>query len=60
MDHGIGLVLDALEETGAASNTLIAYMSDNGGQANVGACNGPWRGEKQDMNNGMGSDYRKD
>jgi arylsulfatase A-like enzyme len=52
MDHGIGRVLDALEETGAASNTLVVYMSDNGGQADVGACNGPWRGEKQDMYEG--------
>lgn len=30
MDQGIGIVLEALKETGRASNTLILFMSDNG------------------------------
>ncbi len=35
MDQGIGLILDALEETGAFENTLILFLSDNGGCAEV-------------------------
>ena len=30
VDDGIGQVLDALERTGAADNTLVIYMSDHG------------------------------
>jgi len=33
MDHGIGRVLRALEETGAAENTIVVFLSDNGGCA---------------------------
>jgi len=33
MDRGIGRLLDALEETGALDNTLILFLSDNGGCA---------------------------
>jgi arylsulfatase A-like enzyme len=52
MDDGIGRVLDALDETGQASNTIVIYTSDNGGQMNVGADNGPWRGQKGQMYEG--------
>ena len=52
LDYGIGKVLDALEATGQLSNTLVIYTSDNGGQMNVGATNGPYRGEKGDMYEG--------
>ena len=52
MDDGIGRVLDALDETGQASNTIVVYTSDNGGQMNVGADNGPWRGQKGQMYEG--------
>ncbi|MDP7250728.1 MAG: sulfatase-like hydrolase/transferase [Planctomycetota bacterium] len=52
MDSGIGRVLETLEETGALANTLVVYTSDNGGQANVGAFNGPLRGQKGDMYEG--------
>ena len=52
MDAGIGRVLDTLEATGQLSNTLVIYVSDNGGQLNVGACNGPLRGQKGDMYEG--------
>jgi arylsulfatase A-like enzyme len=31
MDQGIGMVVDALKETGAFENTLIFFLSDNGG-----------------------------
>jgi len=33
MDQGIGRILDALEETGNAENTLVMFLSDNGGCA---------------------------
>jgi arylsulfatase A-like enzyme len=32
MDQGIGKLLRALEETGRAKNTLIIFLSDNGGE----------------------------
>jgi N-sulfoglucosamine sulfohydrolase len=30
LDHGVGLLLDALKETGQADSTLIIFLSDNG------------------------------
>ena len=33
MDQGIGRVLDALEQLGRLDNTLILFLSDNGGCA---------------------------
>lgn len=32
MDHGIGRIVDALERTGQRENTLVVFVSDNGGQ----------------------------
>lgn len=32
LDEGIGKVLQALEETGQRENTVILFLSDNGGQ----------------------------
>jgi len=52
MDDGIGKVVSALRDSGAADNTLIIFTSDNGGQVNVGGTNGPLRGGKQDMYEG--------
>jgi arylsulfatase A-like enzyme len=52
LDDGIGRTLQALEATGQLDNTLVIYTSDNGGQMNVGATNGPYRGEKGDMYDG--------
>ena len=52
MDAGIGRVLDTLEETDQLSNTLVIYTSDNGGAMNVGAHNGPLRGQKGEMYEG--------
>jgi arylsulfatase A-like enzyme len=49
MDFGIGNVLEALERTGQTKNTIVVFVSDNGGQGNVGARNAPLRGAKQDM-----------
>jgi arylsulfatase A-like enzyme len=47
LDAGIGRVLAALDETGLASNTLVAFLSDNGGSLPHGQRNDPWRDGKQ-------------
>ena len=52
LDAGVGKVLDCLVETGQLEDTLVVYTSDNGGQMEVGATNGPLRGEKGDMYEG--------
>ncbi|MCB1134468.1 MAG: sulfatase-like hydrolase/transferase, partial [Verrucomicrobiae bacterium] len=52
MDEGIGKVLGCLKAIGAEENTLVLFVSDNGGQVDVGANNGPLRGAKQDMYEG--------
>ncbi|HSI64258.1 MAG TPA: sulfatase-like hydrolase/transferase, partial [Candidatus Saccharimonadia bacterium] len=52
LDAGIGRVLDTLEKTGMAENTMIAITSDNGGSLPVGANNGPWRSGKTHMYEG--------
>jgi arylsulfatase A-like enzyme len=48
MDQGIGRLLDALRETGRLDNTLILFLADNGGCAEVIGPRGekifnPWR-----------------
>ncbi|CAN5904029.1 sulfatase-like hydrolase/transferase [soil metagenome] len=52
LDAGIGKVLEKLESTGLASNTLVIFTSDNGGILANGANNGPWRSGKQHMYEG--------
>jgi arylsulfatase A-like enzyme len=52
LDAGIGRVLETLDKTGLAANTLVIFTSDNGGILGNGANNGPWRGEKQHMYEG--------
>lgn len=52
MDAGIGKVMQTLAETNLAKNTLVIFTSDNGGQLNVGANNGPLRDGKQSMYEG--------
>ena len=52
MDAGIGRVLDTLVKTDQVSNTLVIYTSDNGGSMDVGAHNGPLRGQKGEMYEG--------
>ena len=37
MDHGIGRVLDKIKEVGAEEDTLVMFLSDNGGCAEGGA-----------------------
>lgn len=43
MDRGIGRVIEALEETGQSDNTLVLFLSDNGGKLSQGANNTPLR-----------------
>ena len=46
LDHSITRVLDALEETGQRENTLVVFVSDNGGTINTYANNTPLNGWK--------------
>ncbi|GAB3651508.1 hypothetical protein GCM10028791_20330 [Echinicola sediminis] len=47
MDDGVGQVLDKLEELDINDNTLVFFLSDNGGpEPHNGSDNGPLRGEK--------------
>lgn len=52
LDYNIGKVYEALDRNGQLDNTLIIFTSDNGGQDDAGANNGPLRGAKQDMYEG--------
>ncbi|MEZ6108145.1 MAG: sulfatase-like hydrolase/transferase [Pirellulaceae bacterium] len=52
LDDGIGQVLATLEELQLADSTIVVFTSDNGGQIDVGANNGPWRDGKQSMYQG--------
>jgi arylsulfatase A-like enzyme len=49
MDDGIGRVLDALKATGQLQDTLVVFVSDNGGAEWFGADNGRLRGGKQEL-----------
>ncbi|MCK4746811.1 MAG: sulfatase-like hydrolase/transferase, partial [Bacteroidales bacterium] len=46
MDEGIGLIVEALKETGQFENTVIIFISDNGGTINTYANNQPLNGYK--------------
>ena len=52
MDQGIGKVIESLSTNNLAENTLVVFTSDNGGQLNVGAENGPLRDGKQSVYEG--------
>ncbi|MCD6338543.1 MAG: sulfatase-like hydrolase/transferase, partial [Verrucomicrobia bacterium] len=52
LDYSVGQVLKTLKELGIEENTLVLFSSDNGGQLNVGANNGPWRDGKGSMYEG--------
>lgn len=60
MDRGIGEVVTALDTNGLRENTLIFFLSDNGGPIaskraptiGTGASNGPFRGGKTDYYDG--------
>lgn len=46
LDEGVGRVVDALESEGMLEDTLLAFLSDNGGATGNASDNGPWRGMK--------------
>lgn len=50
LDEGVGKVLDALDEAGAAENTIVVFMSDNGGERF--SFMWPFIGEKGDLEEG--------
>jgi len=52
MDDGIGDVLGALQRTGVDNNTLIVFLSDNGGALALGANNGVLRAGKHSLHEG--------
>lgn len=52
LDSGIGRVLETLDRTDLARNTIVIFTSDNGGVTNYDANNGPWRSGKQHMYEG--------
>jgi arylsulfatase A-like enzyme len=57
LDNNIGRVLDLLDEEGLRENTLIVFMSDNGGPTGIGtgkntSRNDPFTGKKGDVHEG--------
>ncbi|MES2995707.1 MAG: sulfatase-like hydrolase/transferase [Verrucomicrobiota bacterium] len=53
MDDGIGRVLKTLEETGLRENTVVAFLSDNGGAGKANSSsNLPLRGQKGSFHEG--------
>lgn len=49
VDEGVGMVLDKLKSEGVAENTLIFFLSDNGGEPHFSGHNGKLRGHKGTM-----------
>ncbi len=49
MDRAMGRVLKTLDDEGLAKDTLVLFMSDNGGPLNFGATNTPLRGGEGDL-----------
>ncbi|MHC4444961.1 MAG: sulfatase [Planctomycetota bacterium] len=52
LDDGIGRVLDTLKNQKLEQNTLVIFMTDNGGPINHGASNKPLRGHKATLYEG--------
>ena len=48
VDRGVGEIVKTLKETNQYNNTLILFMSDNGGNFDHGASNYPLKGTKGD------------
>jgi len=47
LDHGLGMILDALDEAGVSGNTLVFFTSDNGPVPKFGGTSGGLRGIKR-------------
>ena len=52
MDVAMGRVLTALDTAGITNNTIVVFMSDNGGNEPTGSLNDPLRGTKGDSYDG--------
>ncbi len=52
VDRGVGEIVGALKANGQYENTLIVFLSDNGGRTDRGANNSPLRGVKGDATEG--------
>ena len=52
MDVAMGRVLNALDSEGITNNTIVVYISDNGGNEPTGSFNDPLRGTKNDSYDG--------
>ncbi len=52
VDDGVGMLLDTLNELDLDEDTLIVFLSDNGGATNNGSINAPLRGHKSDFFDG--------
>ncbi|CAE7404232.1 ARSI [Symbiodinium microadriaticum] len=46
LDDAIGQILAAVDDQGMRDNTIILFLSDNGGATYFGASNRPYRGQK--------------
>ncbi|SHI30153.1 sulfatase family protein [Aquimarina spongiae] len=46
IDRGVGKLVSSLQKTGELENTLIVFLSDNGGRTDKGGVNTPLRGRK--------------
>ncbi|GAB1308866.1 hypothetical protein KH5_15490 [Urechidicola sp. KH5] len=49
VDDGVGKILAALENHRIDENTIIVFLSDNGGAKNNASDNGPFKGRKGDL-----------
>ena len=52
LDEGVGAILDTLDRLGLAEDTLVIFLSDNGGARGTSADNGELRGYKHSVYEG--------
>ena len=52
MDEAVKHIVESLEENRMLNNSIIVFMSDNGGPTNNGADNSPLRGSKGSLMEG--------
>ena len=52
LDRGVGRVMEALEQSGERKETLVVFLSDNGGATNNASWNGPLSGAKGTLREG--------